>query len=222
MGLFWGYFRDTLRLPFTAKPGPLAMLAEGGADSLDPARDVILSLRDQFFPARCEDAFLLRFARSRGIVRAPLEPEEHWQARVRFAYRWWARGGRQSAMAEGLVLGFGFDTARVISLLAEDPARWASFRVEMTGGAGDILLRLDQIKWAINEVKPARSLLDGLRFYAPTQRLERHSGIAAQTGSRTIIYPWAPTDLTFEPAGAYHGATCMTGSITTIYPGDET
>jgi len=246
MGLLWSYFRDTLRLPFLAKPGPLAMLAQGGAECLDctpvpvtfegepvtfegepvtwgtiATREIIALLRDQFLPSRCEDVYLERFAASRGIVQAPLEPEQYWQARIRFAYHWWARGGRESAMVEGLRLGFGFEAARVESLRGEDPAKWASFRVVLTGGPGDILLQVDRVRWAINEVKPARSLCRELKFYAPEQRVERVCGIAALSGTVTVIYPYTPTGIVLSEAHQWRGIACVGGTLSTIYPGDE-
>lgn len=221
MGLFWSYFRDTLRLPFIAMSGPLALLADGGSVCLDVAREVALFLRDQFFPSRCEDVYLARFGLCRGIVRQPLEPEEYWLGRVRFAYHWWARGGRASAMVEGLILGFGVDAAWVVNLRAEDPERWASFRVVLVGGAGDILLRLNQIKWAINEVKPARSWLAGMKFYAPTQLATRRLGIVSQTGAMTTIFPAAPPHLDMPPPGLYHGLIGLGGAHTIIYPREE-
>lgn len=220
MGLFWEYFKSTLRLPSIQKGGPLALLAEGGAATLDTARDVVITLRDQFFPARCEDIYLARFARSRGIVRAPLEPEDHWLARVRFAYHWWLRGGRASAMAEGLKLGFGFTAVRVVNLRAEDPGKWAQFRVELDGVSGDVLSRVDQIRWAINEVKPARSKLFAMRFAATPQPVERYSGIAVQRGGFVTIYPPAIENIDPPPAERYHAAGMTAGHIAIIYPGD--
>ena len=162
MGLFFDYFRRTLRLPFISASGPLALLAEGGADCLDTVREIILILRDQFLPARCEDVLLVRFAAVRGIRRAAFEPEEYWLSRVRFAYAWYIRGGRASALEEALCAGFGFISAKVVNLRDEDPARWASFRIVLDGAFGDLLSRFDQLEWAINEVKPARSKLAGM------------------------------------------------------------
>ena len=191
MGIYWRYFRDTLRWPLLLHPGPLAALVEGAASALDAARLVILILRDQFLPARCEDAYLARFARSRGIVRNPLEPDEHWLGRVRFAYHWWSRGGRASALAEGLRIGFGFswvqvDTANTTGdifdeldgaglvdeldgagLEYNDNARWAEFFVTCGLGLTDQFDALAAIIWAINEVKPARSKLAGIVFIHP-------------------------------------------------------
>lgn len=221
MGLLGTYFKDTLRVPFLAKAGPLAMLVNGASFCLDEAREIVSTLRDQFLPSRCEDVYLERFAASRGIVRAPLEPIEYWQARTRFAYHWWSRGGRASAMSEGLTLGFGFDSAKVVNLRGEDVTKWASFRVVLVGGHSEILFCLPQIRWAINEVKPARSKLDEVRFYAPTQHMERVCGIATIGGTVSVVYPYSPTDLTFDDASVWHGVTGQGGTITIIFPGEE-
>lgn len=192
MGLFWDYFKKELRFPPILKTGALAMLAEGGGSALDAGRDVELQLRDQFFPFRCEQTYLTNFARSRGIVRNPLEPDDYWLARVRFAYNWWARGGRASAMAEALRIGFDFADVMVINHGAEgslidetsgltlidettgtvlnyerDSTRWAEFTVIIYLNGKEYSYTMDQIIWAINEVKPARSQLAEIIFLAP-------------------------------------------------------
>jgi hypothetical protein len=181
MGLFWDYFRDTLRFGPISKPGALAMLADGASALLDGTRDVALQLRDQFSPVRCEDAYLARFAASRGIVRNTLETDDHWLMRVRFAYRWYARGGRASAMAETLRVGFGFASVEVINakiggplydettgytlvdettgaqLIYDNSDRWAEFVVIVTLDTPTSVYDKEQLLWAVNEVKPARS-----------------------------------------------------------------
>jgi hypothetical protein len=162
--MFWDYFKNTLRLPFIANPGQLAMLAEGGADILDASRDDALTLRDQFLPERCEAANLKHFAACRGIVRAQLEPEIHWQGRVRLAYLWHIRGGRAGGLAATLVGYFGFTAVQVVNLRAEDPARWAEFRVICDLGGVSPWFEVNQVTWAINELKPARSKLAEVQY----------------------------------------------------------
>jgi hypothetical protein len=159
MNLFWSYFRDSLRFPLIRNLGPLAMLVEGAAVTLDEVRELIIALRDQTQPLRCNDAMLLRFAASRGITRSPNEPELYWLERVRFAYDWWCKGGRSSLLSKSLVDGFNVASAKIINMRREDPTQWASFRLEIDGASGDLLTRLNQIDWAVNEVKPARSKL---------------------------------------------------------------
>lgn len=217
MGLFWDYFRKTLRWPQILVPGALAMLAEGGAACLDATRDVILQLRDQAFPSRCETVNLDRFAASRGIVRSPLEPDDHWYGRIRFAYLWWVRGGRESAMQESMRFGFGFTSCEVINLRAEDPLRWASFRLVLEGVQGDIMTSLDAVTWAVNEVKPARSKLDSMQLYAVAEPSSLQRGIATIGGHATVIYPYTVPEITVT-FGPCRGAVCQMGIATTIYP----
>lgn len=164
MGLFWEYFRDKLRFPPIQRPGPLAALAEGGAATLDTVRGVMLKLREQFFPEKCEKELLKHYAASRGIVRAPLEPEAHWLYRVRFAYLWWSRGGRAGGMANALTNYFGFLSVTIENLRFEDPERWAEFRVIAELLGSDPSVTPEQVEWAVGEMKPARSKLAGLEF----------------------------------------------------------
>jgi len=213
MGIFWDYFRKTLRLPWIQKPGPLAMLTDGGATSLDPARDDILQLRDQFSPERCEAAFLANFARSRGIVQSPMELEDHWLARIRFAYQWWARGGRAATMVEVFVQGFGFEAARVINLRTEDPLKWASFRVETENPAGESPVVFEQVKWAINEIKPARSKLAELRYHTILPADAPVLGATTISQATVMVGP-----RNFSAGILYKGAAVCAGETVRIMP----
>jgi hypothetical protein len=167
------------------------MLADGGADGLDVAREVAITVREQFFPALCELEILTRFADSRGIVRAPLESDAHWVERVRFAYIWWYGGGRASSLSEQLRVGFDFRSVTVINhnetLLLYDETTNAALHDETTlepinNGTSDhwaefsVIAKLkglesgytrEQIVWAINEIKPARSKLFEFILIAP-------------------------------------------------------
>ena len=161
-GVFWRYFRDTLRLPVTLVGGALAMLAEGASGTLDVVRAVCLSLRDQFFVETCEDVYIARFARSRGIVRSPLESADGYSARVRLAYLWHKRGGRAGQMAQTLTDYFGFAGIEIVNLRAEDADRWAELRVVIRSMGTATVYDEAQTAWAINEIKPARSKLDSI------------------------------------------------------------
>jgi hypothetical protein len=161
-GVFWRYFRDTLRLPFILVGGPLAMLAEGASGLLDAARSVCLSLRDQFFVETCEDVYIAQFARSRGIVRSPLEAADGYANRVRLAYLWHKRGGRAGQIAQTLADYFGFAGIEIVNLRAEDADRWAEFRVVIHSMGTATVYDEAQTAWAINEIKPARSKLDSI------------------------------------------------------------
>ena len=164
MSLFWSYFRDTLRFPFILKGGALALLAEGAALLLDTVRDLILSLRDQFFSTLCEEANLVHFAKSRGIVRAPLEPDSSYFGRVRFAYLWWKQGGRVSGMRRVLISYFGFGDIEIINMRTVDAARWAEFKVIASVIGSNLMFTEEQIIWAINEIKRAGSKLAGIEY----------------------------------------------------------
>jgi hypothetical protein len=191
MGLFWDYFKNDLRWPLLFRAGPLSCLVEGASTALDASRTVISSLRDQFLPALCEDRFLVRFANSRGIVRGALETDAGWNARVKTAYLFWSRSGRESSMAEMLCKGFGFTSVSVANLAgnhaltdetggeqltdetsheileAIESDRWAEFMVTICLSSDAQEYLKEQVKWCINEVKPARSKLAGVLYIAP-------------------------------------------------------
>jgi len=218
MSIFWKYFKDTLRFLLIWKPGPLAQMVKGGALALDQAREDELWLRDQFSPERCEDEFLEQFAKSRGITRAPQEPEDYYKNRIRLAYIWYILGGRDEGVEKAMINYFGFTRVEITNLREEDPARWAEFRVLLDGVAGDILEKLDQVEWAINEVKPARSLLAGLTLYLTFENSVARLGAAIMGGPDTTIFPWGAGEINFYPAGPQAAAACQAGQDTTIYP----
>jgi len=216
--IFWNYFKKTLQFILIQKAGPLAQMTKGGALALDKAREDDLWLRDQFMPGRCDDEFLANFAKSRGIVRAPQEPEEYYQNRIRMAYIWYILGGRDDGMEQAMMNYFGFTEADVINLRNEDPERWAEFRVKLNGVVGDILDRLDQVEWAVNEVKPARSKLAELELWLTFAMPTAGVAIGMLSGPVTLIYPYIAGEIEFYPAGPYVGPACLSGQDTTIYP----
>lgn len=189
--MFWDYFKKELRFPAIFRPGPLAMLADGAAGLLDTVREIIIQLRDQFFPLLCETEQLKRFAAARGIVRAPLEAEDYWLSRVKFAYLFWAMGGRASSLAEALCKSFDFTSVDIINLGASDAlidettaaplfdetsgepleyvdeGRWAEFVVIVYMKTDAPQYIQEQVIWAINDVKPARSKLAAIMYIAP-------------------------------------------------------
>lgn len=189
MGIFWAYFRDTLRLPFIQRPGPLAMLAEGAAPLLDAVRDAILLLRDQFLVSRCEEGYLNNFARSHGLVRAPQESDESWTGRVQLSYLWWARGGRAGLMAQVLVDHFGFASVEIINMRASDAARWAEFKVVAYVIGGNLMFTTAQVEWAINEVKPARSKLASIEYIYSVEGNVPAYSFGATSAEIVTVYP---------------------------------
>lgn len=166
MGIYWRYFRDTLRWPLLLTPGPLAALVEGAASALDAARQLILDLRDQFYPTRCEVELLPNHAASRGIVRFVGEEEAVYQARISSAWLWWRKAGRAPALEDLLKNLYGFETVTVVNLRSIDPARWAEFDVRIVSLAeGELdLVGLERL---INEFKPARSKLAAIVRFGP-------------------------------------------------------
>lgn len=100
MGLFWDYFRKTLRFPLIWRPGPLAQLAKGGGEGLDQTRSDITWLRDQFTPETCDTDHMAAFARSRGLRRWPSERDDFWKRRVVLAYEFYRRGGTKPGMEQ--------------------------------------------------------------------------------------------------------------------------
>jgi len=189
MSVFGDYFKKSLRWPLATGTGALALLVDGGASALDSAREHILWLRDQFMPELCDDEFLDTFAASRGIVRAPLETQEHFYGRVRAAYLWWARGGRASSIETALEKYFGFGRVTVESLRDEDAARWAEFRVNVEVVGTDLFVTQDQIEWAINENKPARSKLAETVFTYSCSGAVPLCSIGIQGAESVTVYP---------------------------------
>ncbi len=213
MGLYWDYFKERLRLGLICRPGPLALLAEGGAVVLDATREQIISLRDQFHPETCDAEHLVNFARSRGIVQAPLESTEYYHARIKAAYHWWVRGGRASTMAAVMVNAFGAESASVVSLRGEDPARWAEFRLLIRGRAG-LVARLDQLIWVANDIKPARSKLANVEITIEEYCTLRHAGIVQIAADITVGMVLARP--TVEPSTIYVSGGILIATDLTI------
>ena len=162
MGVMWDYLRGLGWNLIQLRRGALAMLAEGGGAALDDVRDAILWLRAQCNPETCETQYLDAHARSRGITRAPREPDEKYKVRVVSAFPWYYQGGKQMGLPEILGL-YGYD-ATVIPFRTIDPARWAEFLVEVETTASLTSEDRRLLLWAINDQKQATAKLAGLRF----------------------------------------------------------
>ncbi|PKN67196.1 MAG: hypothetical protein CVU57_04385 [Deltaproteobacteria bacterium HGW-Deltaproteobacteria-15] len=189
MGVFWAYFRDKLRWPLIHRPGALSALVEGAAGLLDAAREDVLWLRDQFFAEQCEEVFLSKFAKSRGIGRAPLETDKNYLWRVRFAYLWWIGAGRPDHMIDVLAKFFGFGGGWISNLREEDPERWAEFRVHIDVIGDTLHFTEQQVVWAINEMKPARSKLAEIVYYYSIRGDVPVFATFIQSGEIIEVYP---------------------------------
>lgn len=182
MEIFWQYFKETLAWPLTRIPGGLAALAKGGAGALDQARQDIVWLRRQFNPLTCDPQYLEHYAQARGIKQHRLESAEQFRGRVVNAYTWQALGGRNGGMIT-ILASFGYAATRIVNLRDEDPLRWAEFRVEMEPPHDGFQAEdYELLAWAINDQKPARSKLGGLR-------LRREAALGLYAGGGLIFRP---------------------------------
>ena len=166
MGIFWKYFRETLRWPLIWKEGPISVLVKGGAAVLDGVRDTIIWLRDQFSPATCDTAYVASHAEARGIVRHTLETDDdEFRGRVVAAYTWWMNGGRQGGLPE-LLAYFGYTTDEIVNLRSSDPDRWAEFTIALEKADGSGFAETDYalVEWLVNDQKPARSVCAGIEM----------------------------------------------------------
>lgn len=210
MGVMWDYFHDTLgwnliRLTKSA----LSLLAEGGANSLDDAREDILWLRKQFLPETSETGYLTDYAASRSIVRHPSESDAQFKARVVRAWYWHYLGGKQAGMPKMLAL-YGYSGAEIINWRQYDAARWAEFWCKLLPPADQTFAAEDYelIIWLLNEYKPARSILVKLSV-AVEETASVGVGILAVQGDRQALVPrFAPAPASgtlFAWAGIVHG-----------------
>lgn len=219
MSVFRDYFKKTLRFLPVQKPGAIAALCEGGAGVLDTAREAVLWLRDQFHPERCSEDTLSRFAESRGISRFSYESDEQYFGRIRWAYSWYVKGGRDAGMLWILQDGYSVENAEVINLRNEDPLRWAEFAIKVENFTGQALLSLPSVIAAINEVKPARSKFAGFRLKMTTETATRHVGASGPvSGGVATIYPFGVGSIDLPAACGYRGAAFTGGTNTVIYP----
>ena len=134
------------------------------------------------------------------------------------AYIWYILGGRDNGMEQAMINYFGFTEADVINLRTEDTERWAEFRVKLNGVAGDILQRLNQVEWAVNEVKPARSKLGEFELWLTFPAADTRVAIGMTAGNVAVVYPWTLEGIEFYPAGPLIASACLRGRTTTIYP----
>lgn len=160
MGLFWDYFKKTLRFPLVWKPGPLGIVAEGGAGALDQAHGDERWLRDQFLPTEAESQYLNDFAKSRGLTRFPEETDTAWYTRIKTAYVYWKSGGKVSGLTRFLE-SFGFSDIVITEL---SPPEWAQFCVSVDADDGASTPGISLLVKLINEMKPARSKLKETRI----------------------------------------------------------
>jgi P2-related tail formation protein len=194
MGIFSDYFFKTLRWPLAHRPGPLAVLVEGLARSLDEVRTDIIHLRNQFNPETCEMDLTPAHAESRGLTRHKMETDAQYARRCLRAYAWHRLGGGQLGMPR-IFAALGYPGVTMRNVREDDPDRWAEFMpsVPVTDSglaAGDYAT----IAQVANETKPARSLLAGIRATSGVPGGVRAGGIIYST-VRVRLMPERATTL---------------------------
>ncbi|MCG8643353.1 MAG: phage tail protein [Desulfobacterales bacterium] len=104
MGLFFDYFRKTLRFPLIWKDGYLSILVKGASLTLDQIRQEIIDFREQAMPETCDVNYLSTIGQGRGVRQWPYEPDDFYRSRVSRAYSFFQMGGKRSGVEEILRL----------------------------------------------------------------------------------------------------------------------
>jgi len=162
MSKFFKYFKDTLKFPLLRDSSALTSIAAGIAKSLDMQLDNIAWVRDQFVACKCDPDHLRHFAYSRGIKRYPFETDDQYKERVHLAYVFYSQSGKDIGLKRIFKL-YGLDVV-LQSLRAEDPGRWAEFRMVFNDIKGDIMTRTSNYVEIANDTKPAASKLAGIKY----------------------------------------------------------
>jgi P2-related tail formation protein len=214
----WEYFRDTLTWNLIRlKRGALAMLAEGGAASLDDARAAILWLRDQLHPELADAAYLTNYAASRGVRRHPSESDAQHKRRVVRAWYWHYLGGKQLGLPQVLAL-YGYEGATIRNWREVDPALWAEFWCNLLPPTTLELLPDDValIVWTLNEYKPARSKLRGLTVDREITGTT-HAAAVSWSGAIVEVRPPIATEVAAR-GGPRAGAGYWSVVVCAVYP----
>jgi len=193
MGVFKGYFFQTLRWSLAHRPGPLAVLVEGLARSLDQVRTDIIHLRNQFNPETCEMDLTPAHAESRGLTRHKMETDAQYARRCLRAYAWHRLGGGQLGMPR-IFAALGYPGVTMHNLRRDDPDRWAEFLACVPVGSGLTAADYHLLNQMANETKPARSLLAGIRATSGVPGGVRAGGIIYST-VRVRLMPERATTL---------------------------
>jgi P2-related tail formation protein len=182
--MFWEYFKK-LNFIFIEGIGAIPIVIKAGAKSLDKLALDFVWLRKQFFPEYCDEEFLPTHAKNRGVsAQRENETVSDYRVRVNNAQPAAKRGGRKRTVEE-MMVGYGFENPDVINMRLEDPTKWAQFRVESDGG-NITAQRLGNLLIEINELKPARSKLSGVRANTETENNLVFAGLVSVTNIITI------------------------------------
>lgn len=195
MSAFKDYFFKTLRWPLIHRLGPLAMLVEGLARSMDETRQNIIWLRDQFNPMTCESDMMQAHGASRGIQQHSLESEALFESRTTRAYAWRLLGGGQLGLPK-IMDYYGWPETEFKNCRDKSEERWAEFEAQtsLPKNSGITADDWDLLDWAINEHKPARSLLAAIQV--KSEVVNTTSADTVCLGSDTLtVYPNSPSNV---------------------------
>ncbi|MGD9809630.1 MAG: phage tail protein [Deferribacterales bacterium] len=200
--MFFQYFSKTLKFPFLSAGSAITSLVKGMAAVLDDMVDVLYWLRKQFMPSECEEQYLRRFAESRSIKRYSFESAEQYRDRIFGAYIFYALAGRVDGI-KAIFEMYGLDVA-VQSLRDEDPERWAEFYLIFASVSADVLTRNTEYIEIINDVKPARSKLAGIKYNMDIDG-DVYVASGLQTSSICIVQPAELEDIYVDTAAYLSG-----------------
>jgi hypothetical protein len=162
MGLFWNYFKHTLRWAPIWPAGALSAVTEGAAASLDDVRENELWLRSQFVPEKCMDSHLAAHALSRAIDNQHYrETSSQFRTRVSLAKAWHEKGGKTRGLEE-ILSYYGFPDTVVFNLRVEDSTRWAEFRLYVRPTFPMLPADYDLLNYISNEFKAASAKLESI------------------------------------------------------------
>lgn len=172
---FWQYFKDYLAFPFIQNKNALAVIIKGLALTMDTVRKDITAMRDQFVVPKADDSLITNYGVSRGIPRTRFDNDKQYRTRVEKALAWHKLGGKNQGLIQ-ILEEYGYPNGEIENLRRTDPARWATFNVNLLD-PGESLdqEKVNAIFEIANMYKPGRSVIQKIGFakfqYAPVSVL---------------------------------------------------
>lgn len=161
---FWQYFKYYLAFPFIQQKNALTVIVKGLALTMDNVRNDILAMRDQFVVPKADGSLISNYGLSRGIPRIRFDNDKQYRTRVEKALAWHKLGGKNQGLVQ-ILAEYGYPNGEIENLRHTDPARWATFNVNLLD-PGESLdqEKVNAIFEIANMYKPARSKLQGISF----------------------------------------------------------
>ncbi|MGE4497141.1 MAG: hypothetical protein AB7E48_04615 [Deferribacterales bacterium] len=180
--LFFEYFNKVLKWPLL-QSRYLQVIVKGLASYMDSIRNDIIIVRAQFI---AEETDLWEdFAHVRGISRLPNDTDEQYRVRMLNAYRWQKLAGKVEGLPH-ILADFGYAGVEVKPDSIE--AKWAEFSCLFPELKGNLMAETEDYIRIINEFKPARSKLSGIRYSVKVDVPVR-LGAVAKSKTRYIVTP---------------------------------